>query len=74
MVGFVLVHMVFGGLAFAQLWMVRERGLDAAAIARQIGVLQIAFGMFGALVGGVLSDRVAKRVRGSTGASCGFGT
>jgi predicted MFS family arabinose efflux permease len=64
MVGFVLVHMVFAGLAFAQLWLVRERGLDAAAISRQIGMLQIAFGILGALVGGVLSDGLAKRVRG----------
>jgi len=63
-VGFVLVHMVFAGLSFAQLWLVRERGLDAATIARQIGVLQIAFGMLGALVGGVLSDSLARRVKG----------
>ncbi|HTP70949.1 MAG TPA: MFS transporter [Burkholderiaceae bacterium] len=63
-VGFVLVHMVFAGLAFMQLWLVRERGLDAATIARQIGVLQIAFGVLGALVGGVLSDRLARRIRG----------
>jgi sugar phosphate permease len=63
-VGFVLVHMVFAGLSFAQLWLVRERGFDAAAIARQIGGLQIVFGILGSLVGGVLSDRVARRVKG----------
>lgn len=63
-VGFVLVHMVFAGLSFAQLWLVRERGFDAAAIARQIGVLQIVFGMLGAVVGGVLSDRLARRIPG----------
>lgn len=62
--GFVLVHMVFAGLSFAQLWLVRERGMDAAAIARQIGVLQIVFGILGSLVGGVLSDRLAGRIRG----------
>ncbi|SEB19180.1 MFS transporter [Variovorax sp. YR216] len=62
--GFVLVHMVFAGLSFAQLWLVRERGFDAAAIARQMGGLQIVFGMLGAVVGGVLSDRVARRMKG----------
>ena len=63
-VGFVLVHMVFAGLAFAQLWLVRERGFDAAGIARQIGGLQIVFGMLGSVVGGVLSDRLARRIPG----------
>jgi len=29
-IGFVLVHLGFVGLAFAQLWLVRERGLDRA--------------------------------------------
>ncbi len=63
-VGFVLVHLAFVGLAFAQLWLTRERGLDAAAMARQIGLLGIVFGVLGSLVGGVLSDRVAKRMPG----------
>jgi predicted MFS family arabinose efflux permease len=63
-IGFVLVHMVFAGLSFAQLWLVRERGFDAAAIARQMGVLQIVFGILGSVVGGVLSDRVARRMKG----------
>ena len=63
-VGFVLVHMVFAGLAFAQLWLVRERGFDAAGIARQMGSLQIVFGVLGAVVGGVLSDRLARRIPG----------
>ena len=63
-VGFVLVHMAFAGLSFAQLWLVRERGFDAAAIARQMGMLQIAFGILGSLVGGVLSDRLARRIKG----------
>jgi predicted MFS family arabinose efflux permease len=62
--GFVLVHFAFVGLAFAQLWLVRERGFDAAAIARQIGGLQIVFGILGAVVGGVLSDRLARRIKG----------
>jgi len=63
-VGFVLVHMAFVGLAFAQLWLTRERGLDAATMARQIGLLGIVFGMLGSVVGGVLSDRVARRMPG----------
>jgi len=63
-VGFVLVHFAFVGLAFDQLWLVRERGFDAAGIARQIGGLQIVFGMLGAAVGGVLSDRLAKQIKG----------
>jgi predicted MFS family arabinose efflux permease len=63
-VGFVLVHMVLAGLSFAQLWLVRERGFDAAAIARQIGGLQFVFGVLGSVVGGVLSDRVARRIWG----------
>jgi predicted MFS family arabinose efflux permease len=63
-VGFVLMHLAFVGVAFAQLWLVRERGLDAAAMARQIGLLGIVFGMLGSVVGGVLSDRLARRVPG----------
>ena len=63
-VGFVLVNTVFAGLSFVQLWLVRERGFDAAAIARQIGGLQIVFGILGAVVGGVLSDRMARRMWG----------
>ncbi|MFO1219476.1 MAG: MFS transporter [Burkholderiaceae bacterium] len=63
-VGFVLVHMAFAGLSFAQLWLVRERGFDAAGIARQIGALQLAFGALGSVAGGVLSDRVAHRIKG----------
>ncbi|HMN77025.1 MAG TPA: MFS transporter [Burkholderiaceae bacterium] len=63
-IGFVLVHMAFVGVAFAQLWLVRERGLDAAAMAQRIGMVGIAAGMLGALVGGVLSDRLAKRLPG----------
>lgn len=62
--GFVLVHMAFVGIAFAQLWLTRERGLDAAAMARTIGLLGIVFGVLGSVVGGVLSDRLAKRLPG----------
>ena len=63
-VGFVLVHLAFVGVAFAQLWLVRERGLDAAAMAQKIGLIGIVFGVLGAVVGGVLSDRLAKRLPG----------
>ncbi|WP_431275044.1 MFS transporter [Variovorax ureilyticus] len=63
-VGFVLVHMAFVGIAFAQLWLVRERGLDAAVMAQKIGVLGIVFGVLGSLVGGMLSDRLARRLPG----------
>ncbi|HEX7156500.1 MAG TPA: MFS transporter [Burkholderiaceae bacterium] len=62
--GFVLVHLAFAGLSFMQLWLVRERGLDAAGIARTIGGLQIAFGAFGSLAGGALGDRFARRFAG----------
>jgi predicted MFS family arabinose efflux permease len=62
--GFVLVHMAFVGVAFAQLWLVRERGFDAASIAQKVGLLGLAFGVLGALVGGVLSDRLARRLPG----------
>ncbi len=63
-VGFVLVHMAFVGLSFAQLWLTRERALDAATMARQLGLLGIVFGIIGSVVGGVLSDRVARRMPG----------
>jgi MFS family permease len=59
--GFVLAHMAFVGLSFAQLWLVRERGLDPAGITRIIGSAQIVFGTFGSLVGGAAGDRFARR-------------
>ena len=64
MMGFVLVHMVFAGLAFAQVWLVRERGFDAASIARTIGILQLAFGTLGSVAGGMAGDRFGKRLPG----------
>lgn len=63
-IGFVLVHFAFAGLAFVQLWLVRERGFDGANIAKQMGALQIIFGTFGAIFGGVASDRLSKRFQG----------
>ncbi|MGE8367217.1 MFS transporter [Cupriavidus basilensis] len=64
-VGFVLVHMVFAALSFTQLWLVKERGMDAATVATRIGLLQLAFGTLGSIAGGVLGDRVARRMSGA---------
>lgn len=63
-IGFILVHFAFAGLSFLQLWLVQERGFDAAEIARKVGLLQILFGTLGAVVGGVAGDRLAKRFAG----------
>ncbi|MES2128573.1 MAG: MFS transporter [Pseudomonadota bacterium] len=63
-IGFVLIHMVFASLAFSQLWLVSERGFDASGIALRIGALQLVFGTLGALAGGVLGDRAARRLPG----------
>lgn len=62
--GFVLAHVVFAQNPYLPLWLVRERGADAAQIAREIGVLQIAFGGLGAVVGGLVGDRLAARLPG----------
>jgi predicted MFS family arabinose efflux permease len=62
--GFVLVHLVLTENSFIQLWLVRERGMDAAASARTIGLLQLVFGSLGAIGGGILGDRLAMRFRG----------
>ena len=63
-IGFVLIHFAFAGLSFVQLWLVRERGFDAAQIAKQMGGLQIVFGTLGAVLGGVASDRLSKHFKG----------
>ena len=62
--GFVLAHLVYPGISFAQLWMTRERGMDPATIAMTLGAMQIVFGSLGALAGGILSDRLAPRFKG----------
>ncbi len=62
--GFVLVHMAFVGMSFAQLWLVRERGVDGSSVARTMGTLQIVFGALGSFAGGALSDRYARRLPG----------
>ena len=63
-IGFVFLHLAFVGITFAQLWLVRERGVDAAVAARTVGLLGIVFGVLGTLIGGVLSDRLARRLPG----------
>lgn len=63
-IGFVFLHLAFVGITFAQLWLVRERGLDAAVAARTVGLLGTVFGVLGTLIGGVLSDRLAERLPG----------
>ncbi|SEK08944.1 Sugar phosphate permease [Paraburkholderia diazotrophica] len=63
-VGFVLVHLVFASFSFTQLWLVDERGMNAARIATRIGALQLVFGTLGAVAGGAVGDRVARRLRG----------
>jgi predicted MFS family arabinose efflux permease len=63
-VGFVLIHVLFASLSFTQLWLVQERGMDAASIASRIGALQLLFGALGAVVGGVVGDRLARRIPG----------
>lgn len=63
-IGFVLIHFAFAGLSFVQLWLVRERGFDASAIAKQMGAAQILFGTLGAVIGGIASDRLSKRFAG----------
>ncbi|MBA5606428.1 MFS transporter [Duganella sp. FT3S] len=61
--GFVVVHLVLAESTFLQLWLVRERGAAEAQIARQIGMLQIAFGCVGAAGGGYVADRLARGSR-----------
>jgi predicted MFS family arabinose efflux permease len=62
--GFMTCHIVFAQNSFLPLWLVRERGADAADVAREIGVMQIAFGGLGAIVGGLVGDRFAERLPG----------
>ncbi|MFM0167605.1 MFS transporter [Paraburkholderia sediminicola] len=63
-IGIVLVHLVFASFSFTQLWLVNERGMNAAGIATRIGALQLVFGTLGAAAGGVMSDRAARTLRG----------
>lgn len=61
--GFVLVHLVHAQGSFIQLWLVRERGASEAAMAQQLGMLQIVFGCLGAAGGGLAADRLARGMR-----------
>jgi MFS family permease len=63
-IGFVLAHLVFASLSFTQLWLVNERGMNAAGIATRIGALQLLFGTLGSVVGGVIGDRLAGKLPG----------
>jgi predicted MFS family arabinose efflux permease len=63
-IGFVMIHVLFASLSFTQLWLVQERGADAASIASRIGALQLLFGTLGAVIGGVAGDRLARRIPG----------
>lgn len=65
--GFVIAHVVFAQNSFLPLWLVRERGADAAHVAREIGTMQIAFGGLGAIVGGLAGDRFARLPGGHAG-------
>lgn len=64
MFGFVVIHIMFASLAFLQVWLVSEKGFVAAEIARSVGILQIVFGVLGALSGGALSDRFSRKLPG----------
>ncbi|WP_459568232.1 hypothetical protein [Cupriavidus sp. 8B] len=55
---------MFAALSFTQLWMVNERGMDGAGIATRIAALQLLFGTLGCLAGGILGDRLARRLPG----------
>ncbi len=64
MLGAVFMHLPIGSAQFAQIWLVRERGFDAAEIAVTYGLLFIVFGTIGAIVSGVLSDWYMQRYKG----------
>lgn len=66
--GFVCVHFAVAANYFVQLWLVRELGADPTGVARQLGLLQIAFGCLGALGGGLASDWIVRRT-GATAAA-----
>lgn len=64
MIGAVFMHLPIGSAQFVQLWLVRERGFDAAEIATLYGALFIVFGIIGSLIGGILGDWYQARFRG----------
>ncbi|ARN75272.1 spinster family MFS transporter [Oceanicoccus sagamiensis] len=62
--GAVFLHIPVGAGQFAMLWLVRERGFDAAEIATVYGGLFIIFGTIGTLFGGIASDWFQARFNG----------
>jgi MFS family permease len=63
-VGIVLINLVFVSFTFTQLWLINERGMNAAGIATRMGILQLVFGTLGAAIGGAMGDRAARKLRG----------
>ena len=59
--GVTAIHVPLGNMAFEQLWLVRERGLDPAKIATIFGGLFILSGLLGNILGGVGGDWLNKR-------------
>jgi len=64
MVGAVFMHLPIGAAQFVTLWLVRERGFDAAEITLTYGLLFIVFGTLGAFIGGFASDWYLQRFKG----------
>ena len=56
MIGSVFMQLPVGSAQFAQIWLVRERGFDAAEIATTYGQMFIVIGVLGSLFGGIASD------------------
>ena len=64
MIGAVFMHLPIGAAQFVTLWLVRERGFDAAEITLLYGILFIIFGTLGAFIGGFASDWYLRRFKG----------
>lgn len=64
MLGAVFMHLPVGSAQFAQIWLVRERGFDAAEIAINYGLLFILMGTLGSVLSGVFSDWFLQRFSG----------
>ncbi len=62
--GAIFLHIPVGAGQFAQIWLVRERGFEAAEIATVYGGLFILFGTIGTLFGGAASDWYQSRFNG----------
>ena len=64
MIGAIFMHLPLGAGQFAILWLVRERGFEAAEIAINYGLLFVLFGTIGSLIGGFASDWYQRRFKG----------